>query len=135
HAADHLLTTTGLPAPPLPDLWKPGSSRVIIHPGSGSRNKCWPGFAQLAAEIPEAVMMTGPCESSDSFESLSLPHLKDLTLQQAAREIQSCRLFIGNDSGITHIAAYWGCPTLALFGPTDPGVWGPVGRRVRVLWK
>ena len=42
-------------------------------------------------------------------------------------------LFVGHDSGVTHLAAAWGAPTLALFGPTDPAVWAPVGPDVRVL--
>ncbi|MBT5873470.1 MAG: glycosyltransferase family 9 protein, partial [Candidatus Latescibacteria bacterium] len=38
------------------------------------------------------------------------------------------------DTGITHLAAALGVPALALFGPTDPAVWGPRGRTVRILW-
>jgi ADP-heptose:LPS heptosyltransferase len=49
--------------------------------------------------------------------------------------LRQCRCFVGNDSGITHLAAYLGCPTIALFGPTDPRMWGPLGRRVKILWK
>jgi len=56
-------------------------------------------------------------------------------LLQVVQELRRCRLFIGNDSGITHVAAYWGTPTVALFGATDPNVWGPMGRRVSLLHK
>jgi ADP-heptose:LPS heptosyltransferase len=42
-------------------------------------------------------------------------------------------LYVGNDSGVTHLAAAWGAPTLALFGPTDPRLWAPVGPFVRCL--
>ncbi len=42
-------------------------------------------------------------------------------------------VFVGNDSGVSHLAAATGAPTLALFGPTDPGLWSPLGQRVRVL--
>jgi heptosyltransferase-3 len=49
--------------------------------------------------------------------------------------LRRCRFFVGNDSGITHLAGYLGIPTLALFGPTDFRIWGPVGRRVEILWK
>jgi len=132
HAADHLITTVGLPAPPLPDLWNPESEQVWIHPGSGSRDKCWSGFAKLAEAIPEALILTGP---SESFESGKHRILAGLSLEEVSRKIRSCRMFIGNDSGITHLAAYWGCPTLALFGPTDPQIWGPLGRRVKIIWK
>ena len=50
--------------------------------------------------------------------------------------LASARLYIGNDSGITHLAAAAGAPVLALFGPTDPAVWAPRGPNVRVgRWK
>ena len=42
-------------------------------------------------------------------------------------------LYVGNDSGVSHLAAAWGAPVLALFGPTDPAQWAPVGPRVTVL--
>lgn len=58
-----------------------------------------------------------------------------MNLRDVSRLLQGCRGYVGNDSGITHLAAYLGCPTVALFGPTDPHVWGPVGLRVRVLRK
>ena len=132
HAADHLLATTGLPAPELPDLWLAGFERVIIQPGSGSPDKCWPWFEQLSDRIPGVTMLMGPCEAEYPTR---YPRLEGLTLSAVAEEIRRCRAFIGNDSGITHLAAYWGCPTVALFGPSDPRIWGPIGRRVKVLHK
>jgi len=132
HAADYLLATTGLPAPDLPDLWSPESERVIIHPGSGSPEKVWPWFEDLANEIPNAAVIAGPCEKH--FRTRH-PRLEGLSLRAVADQIRSCRIFIGSDSGITHLAAYWGCPTVALFGPTNPRVWGPIGRRTKILWR
>ena len=61
--------------------------------------------------------------------------LENLSLTEVSLHLRQCRAFIGNDSGITHLAAYLGCPTVALFGPTDPRVWGPIGRRSRIIWK
>ena len=130
HAAEHLLATAGLPAPELPDLWLAGADRVIVHPGSGSPAKCWPFFAELMERIPESVVLIGPCESQIQTNR---PRLQGLSLQSVAEELRRCRAFIGNDSGITHLAAYLGCPTIALFGPTDPRIWGPIGRRVTTL--
>jgi ADP-heptose:LPS heptosyltransferase len=52
---------------------------------------------------------------------------------ELADTIRPARLFIGADSGPTHLAAQLGVRTLGLFGPTDPGEWAPVGPRVRVL--
>ena len=132
HAAEHLLSTASLPMPDLPDLWREGSNRVILHPGSGSPSKCWPWFEELAEQIPDSVVLTGPGETQ---MRTNRPRLHGLGLQAVAEEIRSCRAFIGNDSGITHLAAYWGSPTIALFGPTNPRIWGPVGRRVTILWK
>jgi ADP-heptose:LPS heptosyltransferase len=135
HAADHLLATSGLPAPDLPDLWLPGFNRVIVHPGSGSPEKCWPWFEDLLNRIRDVAVLIGPCESEYRTQHPRLALLENLTLTAVAEEIRRCRVFVGNDSGITHLAAYWGCPTIALFGPTDPNIWGPVGRRVTVLRK
>jgi ADP-heptose:LPS heptosyltransferase len=118
HAADHLLRTLGLPRPSFPDLWNPTSADVLVHAGSGSPKKNWPSFDELMKRLPEARTIPA---------NLSLVELSQL--------LRSSRAFIGNDSGITHLAAYLGCPTVALFGPTDPRIWGPVGRRTRILWK
>jgi ADP-heptose:LPS heptosyltransferase len=62
------------------------------------------------------------------------PRFENLLLPEVVRLVRHSRGFIGNDSGITHLAAYFGCPTIALFGPTDPAIWGPVGKRVRILF-
>jgi ADP-heptose:LPS heptosyltransferase len=43
------------------------------------------------------------------------------------------RVFVGNDSGMTHLAAATGCPTVAIFGPTEPGLYAPRGQWVRVV--
>jgi heptosyltransferase III len=118
HASDHLLRTLHLPRPELPDLWNPDGTDVLLHTGSGSPTKNWPYFLELQTRL-----------------SGSRPIPQNLPLLELMQEISRCRLFIGNDSGITHLAAYIGCPTVALFGPTDPRIWGPVGRRARVIWK
>ncbi|MBM4300198.1 MAG: glycosyltransferase family 9 protein [Deltaproteobacteria bacterium] len=55
-------------------------------------------------------------------------------MARVARVLSRCRLYIGNDSGLTHLAAAVGRPdVLALFGPTDPRVWAPLGPRVSIL--
>lgn len=132
HAADHLLRTLNLPVPEFPDLWDASSKRVVLHPGSGSPVKVWPWFLELARTLPEAVILLGPCETPLNVSNV---RLTNLSLTEVAEELRRCRVFIGNDSGITHIAAYWGAPTVALFGPTDPRIWGPLGRRVKILKK
>jgi ADP-heptose:LPS heptosyltransferase len=59
--------------------------------------------------------------------------IKGLSLIGLASVIEGCRLFIGNDSGITHLAAALGVPTVAIFGPTDPKRWAPRGKHVAVV--
>jgi heptosyltransferase-3 len=135
HAAAHLLNTLRLPAPELPDFWRPTSDQFVLHPGSGSPAKCWPHFRQLADRLADRLkapaFLIGPAERD--FDSGPHPRYEDLTLSGVADLLSSARGFIGNDSGMTHLAGYLGCPTLALFGPTDPAVWGPVGRRIRII--
>jgi ADP-heptose:LPS heptosyltransferase len=118
HAADHLLRTLNLSRPALPNLWKPLSQDIVVHPGSGSPKKNWPFFDELLERLPDARRLP-----------------QDGTLADLSQYLRTIRMFIGNDSGITHLAAYLGCPTLALFGPTDPRIWGPIGRRSRIIWK
>jgi ADP-heptose:LPS heptosyltransferase len=116
-----------------------------LHPGSGSAGKCWPSFQDLADRIVgearvgsrglrglESVFLLGPNETAFTA---SVPRLENLTLREVAQQLRSCRGYIGNDAGITHLAAYLGTPVVALFGPTDPRIWGPRGRRVRIVWK
>jgi ADP-heptose:LPS heptosyltransferase len=58
---------------------------------------------------------------------------RDWPLARVAALFSLAQAAVGNDSGPTHLAAAVGCPTVAVFGPTDPAVWGPVGPSVRVV--
>jgi heptosyltransferase III len=102
---------------------------IVIHPFSGSQRKNWPlpSFQRLASLLPYPVKWTaGPDE--ELAQATRFTNL--LTL---ARWIRGARLYVGNDSGITHLAAATGVPTLALFGPTAPEMWGPRGENVRMV--
>ena len=59
--------------------------------------------------------------------------LIDAPLVVVAEHLQRCSCYLGNDSGITHLAAMLGIPTIALFGPSDPAIWRPVGPDVEVI--
>ncbi len=99
---------------------------VVIHPFSGGKHKNWPlrSYEQLAGQLKQAVeWIAGPEQDLDG--AVRFDNLADL-----ACWLSGARLYIGNDSGITHLAAALGVPTLALFGPTDPKVWGPRGDNV-----
>jgi ADP-heptose:LPS heptosyltransferase len=117
------------------------STSVLIHPGAGSPRKRWPlsNFLNVAVQaqalglIPQFVI--GPAE-----EDL----LPELAARQAAVQrpedcigllalLRSAAAFIGNDSGVSHLAAWAGLPSVVIFGPTDPVRWRPRGRSVAIL--
>jgi heptosyltransferase-3 len=62
-----------------------------------------------------------------------LYNLINAPLLEVAQPLSVCRGYLGNDAGITHLAALLGVPTLALFGPSDPVIWSPHGPAVRIL--
>jgi heptosyltransferase-3 len=101
----------------------------VIHPFSGSPRKNWPLklYRELADRLPSRVEWTaGPDEELP--EAIRFQSLMDL-----AYWIKGARLYIGNDSGITHLAAAIGVPALALFGPGSPANWAPRGANAAVL--
>jgi ADP-heptose:LPS heptosyltransferase len=116
---------------------------VVLQPGAGSAAKVWPGFATLARRIRETgwpiVSLAGPAdgpvvEALLAAGALTEDHLaRNWPLPGIAGLLSLARVAVGNDSGPTHLAAAVGCATLAVFGPTDPLVWAPVGPRVRTL--
>ncbi len=111
---------------------------ITIHPGSGSPKKNWPRDRWLAliAELPapitiilgEAELALAPWPSLPNVNVMRQPSLEPLALHLA-----SCRLFLGHDSGISHLAAACGAPCVVLFGPTDPAMWAPPGPNVKVI--
>jgi heptosyltransferase III len=122
---------------------KKGSKILAIHPGSGSRRKNWEpekfaGVADWAGGCAEILLVSGPAEegSAESMRAIkrARPILADgLSLPRLAALIAECSAYLGNDSGITHLAALTGIPTVAVFGPTDPAVWGPAGPAVHIV--
>lgn len=135
HGLD-LLSRTGL------DVAKP---LVVLHPGSGGQNKCWHLENYLnvartlrAAEI-EAVFLLGPAEAErlGNKEKLQLRSaarcVTDLALTQVVGLLSCADAFVGNDSGVTHLAAGIGLRTVALFGPTDPALYRPIGPALTVF--
>lgn len=128
HAVDYYLAQVGAPPGGVPRLpfRAPSAGYAVIHPFSGSPRKNWPlgNFRavadRLACRMP-VYWCAGPEEELD--EAVRWPDLGGL-----ARWLAAAAVYIGNDSGISHLAAACGVPVVALFGPTDPGVWAPRGR-------
>lgn len=120
------------------------TGEVLVHSGSGSARKNWPAalFAdvvrRLQAQAVPVRMVAGEADDQ-SVEAVqrSLGHpmacLRRPTLAELAARLAGCRGYLGNDSGVTHLAGLCGARTLALFGLTDPEIWSPLGPAARVL--
>jgi heptosyltransferase-2 len=121
-------------------------SIVAIHPGSGSEKKNWPveKFAALCRWLADelAIQLLVVEGEADARQVLKLTEelsprsfavARGLKLVELAAVLERCVLFLGNDSGITHIAAAVGTPTVAMFGPISTAIWEPRGDRVRVV--
>jgi ADP-heptose:LPS heptosyltransferase len=113
---------------------------AVIHPGSGSRSKRWPlqNFLTVAAHLSRkgvpGLLVTGEAEAEleaeldrsvlpRSWTRLSKPDIFDLAVHLA-----ESTLYIGNDSGVTHLAAACGTQVLAVFRRENESSWRPNGR-------
>ncbi len=161
HPSEYYLTCIHCSDPPVPQIslkpqaiaWSAaywarhsleGSQVLIVAPGSGAEEKNWPlpSFFSVIGwwrdQIGgEAVVVLGPVEEErDGLESILQPGCKvarGLSLAELAAIIARGDLYLGNDSGVTHIAAALGIATVAIFGPSDVQKWRPQGKRVRIL--
>ena len=124
----------------------PGFLPWAIHPGSGGRSKNWPleNFLNLAEQLKaqqkwQPFFILGPVEeevspgTAESIRARGFPLVRRLPLNVLAGLLELSAGYLGNDSGVTHLAAALNLPTFALYGPTDPGLWGPVGKGVVIL--
>ena len=120
---------------------------IAIHAGSGSLKKNWPierweelGRRILAHPLEPTLVLAGGeadiqplAQLSQAWRGLPVVLARDLPLPQLGAIIARTRLFLGHDSGISHLAAAVGARCVLLFGPTDPAVWAPANPRVTVL--
>ncbi|HEY9157874.1 glycosyltransferase family 9 protein [Candidatus Binatus sp.] len=123
-----------------------GSNLIVIFPGSGSPGKNWPAhkFAALASMLSLSdhagvAVILGPAEISlePIFRQSGVVVLKQLDLPTVTAIARVASAFVGNDSGVSHLAAAAGASGVAIFGPTDPARWRPLapgaGGRIEVL--
>ncbi|HUJ43372.1 MAG TPA: glycosyltransferase family 9 protein [Opitutaceae bacterium] len=113
---------------------------IAIHPGSGSPRKNWPRarWLELVERLDRPTLLVLGEAEHEWLSAVRRPdprmHLaSNLPLPALAAVLARCRLFLGHDSGVSHLAAAVGTPCLLLFGPTDPAMWAPPGDHVRVL--
>lgn len=129
-----------------PKIQEPKSRIVVMHPGSGGRAKCWPlsNFVALARELREreisdVCFLLGPAEierwPAEDIEHLGqdFPLIISPTPNELIALLAAADVYVGNDAGPTHLAALLRTPTVAIFGPTSPTVWRPLGPRAAVL--
>ncbi len=129
---------------------------LAIHPGSGSAEKNWPlknwmqlfsrndGFslaeniAGQPRKVSSLVVISGEADKAQTelleraWKNREIRFAKNLPLPHLAAVLERS-IFIGHDSGISHLAAAAGANCVLLFGPTDPNVWAPRNKNVRVL--
>lgn len=123
----------------------PDASIAILHPGSGGRHKCWHDenficlAKRLAARNVQPIVVFGPAEEERFAASVqrqfeaAAPVLRGLELVEMLQVLSQADVFIGNDSGVSHIAGAMGKKTVAIFGPTDPMLYRPLGPAVTVF--
>lgn len=161
HRLTHIAGTLGLPGTALPVAWTApadgdrarlllpdGPPVLALGPTANWAGKVWPAerfvalFRTLAERLPgaRAAVFAGPGSAERAMAApvlAALPGAVDLvgqlSLPEAAAALQRCRLFVGNDSGLMHLAAAAGTPTLGLFGPTPASEYAPAGRRAAAV--
>jgi heptosyltransferase-2 len=127
----------------------PDARLVAIHPGSGGDHKRWPAEnwaelgRRLARRFPDVTLLLVEGEAdaeparvvAEAWQGLRLVRARLLPLAILAAVLRQAVLYLGHDSGVTHLAAAArrDLPVVALFGPTDPAVWAPPRAGVHVL--
>jgi ADP-heptose:LPS heptosyltransferase len=112
----------------------PIKDKVVLHPSSGSKKKNPP--LELFTKIEEFFVDLGyECiyligEADSWLKSYVKNYVEFLDPFEMAKHLKSAKLFVGNDSGVSHLSSYLGVPTFVFFGPTDWKVWKPIGEKV-----
>ncbi|HYA88739.1 MAG TPA: lipopolysaccharide heptosyltransferase II [Nitrospirota bacterium] len=121
---------------------------AAIHPFSAVPQRGWPleNYAELAARLRKetnfsTLIIGGPgdVEAFGAIKHMFADNVTDLVgkcnLRETIALLRRCSLFVGNDSGIMHLAAAAGTPLVALFGPQSPVKFGPWSTRAKVIYK
>ena len=119
---------------------------IAIHPGSGGNQKNWPLENWIGlfspdnhfADLARLLVISGEADQAQTkqleheWKNRDVHFAKNLPLPRLAAVLQNA-MFVGHDSGISHLAAAAGANCVLLFGPTSPEVWAPKNDNVRVL--
>ena len=117
---------------------------IALHPGSGSETKNWPieNWRELGEYVfscgRNVLVVSGEADEErvrvleSAWDQQRVRFAKHLSLPRLAALLKNS-VFVGHDSGISHIAAAVGARCVLLFGPTDPAIWAPIDEKVTVL--
>lgn len=163
HIADFMPKAVGLQALGIehvladyvPPRWNGGNGfclfqpPIAIHPGSTDAKRCWPPgsyivvIRELLRRKYPVLLLGGPSEAEmlkevrkhidPRLQPGMFTVLENAPLLKVAAQLQQSRFFLGNDSGIGHLAGLTGVPMLGLFGPTDPVHKRPAGPYVETM--
>lgn len=120
-------------------LWQrnPRASFIAFHPGSGSSRKNWPVecWNRLLENLPLPSVLIASAQDTAFLNGLTFKGDRciDASLSEVSRLLGRAAFYIGHDTGVSHLAAAVGTPSLLLYGPTDPAQWAPLGDHVHVL--
>jgi len=119
---------------------------AVLAPGSGGRQKrLSPALAatlarRLRAEGHDLTLLLGPAEDpaygaalQEALRGVAYTLVREPPITELARRLAGAVLYLGADSGVSHLAAALGAPSLVVFQASDPRVWGPRGPRARVV--
>jgi heptosyltransferase-3 len=128
------------PVPKLNAVARKPEPIIALHPGSGSEKKNWPEvkWRELIQRLAgRQLLLVGGEAEEGRLERLAeagaCTIARSLPLAELAQRLSACSLFVGHDSGISHLAAAAGVPTIVLWGDTSEDVWRPLGHNVTIL--
>ncbi len=123
--------------------WNAQNPLIALHPGAGNASKRWPleKFVALARSLTSRatlLIVEGPAEPGvgqhvAAAVGTGICVASSLDTRLLAAVLSHCQLFVGNDSGVAHLAAAAGSPCVLIFGPTRAEQWAPIGDRVTIL--
>jgi len=148
HIIDYLLLPVekilkNIEKTPVLKIKKEKERLFVVHPGSGSKDKNYgkERFFEVVKKFKneELKILLGPAEYDDFEwwnEKIGNGNIvKTESLERIITLAGKTKIYLGNDSGITHLFSACGVKTIAIFGPTSPFIWSPRGKNVKVIFK
>jgi ADP-heptose:LPS heptosyltransferase len=111
------------------------TNRVVIHPGASTGARRWPAerYAAVARALGDDVVVTAGPGELDLARQVA-PDVVSGSLSELMDLVGTAELVICGDTGVAHVATAYGTPSVLLFGPVSPRLWGPRRGPHRVLW-